>query len=96
MLIFFLFEYPLYKAHIEKKGLGTVSLGNQHSGYYLNGLALINPDTIELAADKVFKILNNCGHRNEIVEHNYNVGKKHFSMYALSTDLAQRLQHLYI
>ena len=89
-----LFEYPVYKADIKNKGLRTVSLGDQLAGYDQNGLALINPKTIETAADQAVELLTNCEYRNEIVEHNFNVGKKHFSMNALYIYLAQLMQSL--
>ena len=91
-LPFMLFEYPVYTADIAPKGLRAVSLGSEVIGYDENGLALVAPEKIEAVADEAVEILTNGEKRNEIVEHNFKIGKKHFSMDALYIYLEQLMQ----
>jgi glycosyltransferase involved in cell wall biosynthesis len=78
-----LFEYPVYKADIKPTGLRSVSLGNELYGYDPQGLAQINPEIVESAADHAVELLTNNELRQEMVEHNYRIGVKHYSLGAL-------------
>jgi len=88
-----LFEYPVYKADIKTKGLRTISLGNQILNRDIDGLATVAPEIIESAADQAVSLLTNIELRNEIVGHNYRIGKEHFSMEALHRHLNQMMKH---
>ncbi len=91
-LPFLLFEYPVYEADLKVKGLQAVSLGNQISGYDENGLATIDPAVIESAADQAVTVLTDSQKRQEMVAHNFKIGKKFFSMDALHIYLEQLMQ----
>lgn len=84
-----LFEYPVYTADIKSKGLKVVSLGNQTTGRDEYGLVTIAPEVIEAAADEAMELLTNRFLRQQTVDDNYKLGKKHFSMDALYIYLEQ-------
>jgi glycosyltransferase involved in cell wall biosynthesis len=88
-----LFEYPVYETDIKPKGPRTVSLGNQITGRDKDGLATIEPEIIEKAASQAVKLLTDAQHRKGVVEHNFRIGQKHFSMDALHRHLDQMMQH---
>jgi mannosylglucosylglycerate synthase len=91
-LPFLLFEYPVYEADLKSKGLRAVSLGNQISGRDENGLVTIDPAMIASAADQAVKLLTNADRRQAVVEHNFRIGQKFFSMDALYIYLEQLMQ----
>lgn len=93
-LPFLLFEYPVYEADLKDKGLRVVSLGNEIAGRDEHGLVIISPEIIETAADQAVELLTDAGLRKETVDHNFKVGKKHFSMDALYIYLEQ-LMHCF-
>jgi glycosyltransferase involved in cell wall biosynthesis len=82
-----LFEYPVYQADIKAVGLRAVSLGDQVTGRDENGLAQVAPEVIAAAADQAVILLTDAGEREALVEHNYQIGAKHFSMDALTGHL---------
>jgi len=82
-----LFEYPVYTADIQEKGLHVVSLGNQISGRDPQGLATIDPSIIESAADQAVELLTNADRRRETVDHNFRIGQMYYSMDALREHL---------
>jgi hypothetical protein len=87
-----IFEYPVYEADIKNKGLQTVSLGNKISGRDEHGLVVVDNEIIEAAADQAIDLLTNAELRKQIVEHNFRVGKKFYSMDALYIYLEQLMQ----
>jgi glycosyltransferase involved in cell wall biosynthesis len=89
-----LFEYPVFEADIKDKGLEVVSLGNEITGHDKHGLVTIDPDIIEFAADQAVDFLTNPTLRKATVEHNFQVGKRHFSMDALYIYLEQLMQSI--
>jgi glycosyltransferase involved in cell wall biosynthesis len=89
-----LFEYPVYKADIKDKGLKVVSLGDEITGHDEHGLVTISPEIIQRAADFAIELLTNAELFQATVQHNYRVGKKHYSMDALYIYLDQ-LMHSY-
>ncbi len=78
-----LFEYPVYEADLKDKGLRVISIGNKIAGRDEHGLVNVPPEIIASAADQAIELLTNTKLRQETVEHNFKVGKKHFSMDAL-------------
>ncbi|MEA3349153.1 MAG: glycosyltransferase family 4 protein [Chloroflexota bacterium] len=78
-----LFEYPVYKADIKDKGFGVVSLGDSIKEYNSQGLARVTPPAIEATADQAVELLTDAKLRQETVEHNFQVGRKNYSMDAL-------------
>jgi hypothetical protein len=87
-----LFEYPVYQADLKEKGLHVVSLGNEVAGRDEHGLVTVAPEIIEDAADEGIELLTNTKLRQETVDHNFKVGKKHYSMDALYIYLEQLMQ----
>jgi len=87
-----LFEYPVYKADLKDKGINAVSLGGEITGRDEYGLVTVAPEVIERAADEGLELLTNQDLRQKIVDQNFKVGKKHFSMDALYIYLEQLMQ----
>lgn len=82
-LPFLLFEYPVYTADIKQVGLQAVSLGAEITSWSKNKLAQVPEATIQRCADEALALLTNETLFQEMVEHNFQVGKKHYSMAAL-------------
>jgi glycosyltransferase involved in cell wall biosynthesis len=83
-----LFEYPVYQADIKEKGLRVVSLGNEIEGQDERGLVHVAPAVIEAAADEAVTLLTDGDLRREVVDHNFEVGERYYSMTALEKYLA--------
>jgi len=81
-----LFEYPVYKADIEDKGLSVVSLGSELTAGE-DGLVHVPARKIEEAADQAIDLLVDSSLREEIVESNFEIGRRHYSLDALSKHL---------
>ncbi|OQY22928.1 MAG: hypothetical protein B6I34_05180 [Anaerolineaceae bacterium 4572_32.1] len=78
-----LFEYPVYRADIGDKGFSVVSLGNEIAGRDDLGLVQVKQSLVETAADQALELLTNAKLRRETVEHNFEVGRKHYSLESL-------------
>jgi glycosyltransferase involved in cell wall biosynthesis len=87
-----LFEYPVYQADIKDKGFHVVSLGSEIQEQNDLGLVQVAPQIIEAAADQAVELLTDARLRQEIVEHNFQVGRKHYSLEALRSYLAQLVE----
>ena len=83
-----LFEYPVYKADIKENGLRVVSLGSEIQGYDAHGLVKVAPSVVEAAADEAVTLLTDGDLRQKVVDHNFAVGQRHYSMTALEQYLA--------
>lgn len=95
-----LFEYPVYQADIKDKGFRVVSLGSEiqgrddpstGSGHRL-GLVQVEPSVIGAAADQAVELLTDARLRQETVEHNFQVGRQHYSLEALRGYLTQLIE----
>lgn len=84
-----LFEYPVYNADIGTKGFEVVSLGADVQGYDQSGLAQVQAEIIERAADEAVILLTNPEARQDAVEHNFQLGQKYYSMNALRDHLSK-------
>lgn len=84
-----IFEYPVYQVDLKQNGLRTVSLGNKLNGHDEHGLVTVDAHIIEAAADQAIELLTNAEKRQNMVEHNFKIGKKHYSMDALHNHLDQ-------
>ncbi len=82
-LPFLLFEYPVYTADIKQSGLKAVSLGAEIISWDEQGLAQVPKAEIQRCADEALTLLTNRQQFQEMVEHNFQVGKKYYSMDAL-------------
>lgn len=78
-----LFEYPVFRADIKGRGFDVISLGG--NARYLAGsnLAYVEQSIISKAARKAVETLTNSSMRKEIVDHNFALGKKHYSLESL-------------
>ncbi len=75
-----LYEYPVYRADIKDKGLRVLSLGAEIQGRDGLGLVKVAPEMIEAAADQAVEHLTDAQLRRETVEHNFRVGRQHYSV----------------
>ena len=87
-----LFEYPVYKADIKSKAFEVISLGSETSGLDDLGLVQVHPDIIETAADQAVELLTNKKRRSQVVNHNFQIGKAHFSLDMLRNCLRNLLE----
>ena len=83
-----LFEYPVYQTDIGDKGFRIVSLGAEVQGRDDLGLAQVAPHVIEAAADQALELLADARLRQETVEHNFRLGRQHYSLESLRGYLA--------
>ena len=83
-----LFEYPVYQADIKDKGFRVVSLGSEVRRRDGLGLVQVAPQIIEATADQAVELLTNARLRQETVEHNFQLGRQHYSLQALRGYLA--------
>lgn len=82
-LPFLLFEYPVYAADIKQSGLQAVSLGAEVTGWDEAGLAQVPQAAIDQAAEQALTLLTTPELQRAVVEHNFQVGKKYYSLDAL-------------
>ncbi len=73
-----LFEYPVFISDIRTKGVHVVSLGDTKNNKSY-GFAYVSKDKIKSAVDQVIELLLSRKKYQQVVEHNFNVGQKHFS-----------------
>ncbi|MCL7453014.1 MAG: glycosyltransferase family 4 protein [Anaerolineae bacterium] len=83
------FEYPVYHADIREKGFRVISLGSEIEGRDDLDLAQVRPKLIEAAVDRAVDLLTDNELRQETVEHNFRVGRRHYSMDTLRESLEQ-------
>ncbi len=82
------FEYPVYRADIKGKGFAVISLGDRIEGYDELGLAQVRGEVIDRAAREAVSILTDRALRREMVERNFSVGKRFYSLDALQSYLS--------
>jgi hypothetical protein len=76
-------EYPVYTADIAKAEFRVVSLGSQVSGKDSQGLVTVSPEVIDKAADEALDYLCNSEARLRLVNHNYDMAQRRYSLKAL-------------
>jgi glycosyltransferase involved in cell wall biosynthesis len=87
-----LFEYPVYQADIGDKGFRVVSLGSEIQDGDNPGLVQVAPQVIEAAADQAVELLTDAQLYRETVEHNFQVGRQHYSLESLRGYLAPLME----
>lgn len=87
------FEYPVYLADIKDKGFRAISLGSELRGRDDLGLVQIAPAIIERAADQAMTLLTDAQARQDTIEHNFQIGRRHYSLASLHGYLAQLMPH---
>ena len=87
-----LFEYPVYRADIRDKGFRVVSLGSETQGRDDTELVQVAPQVVEAAADQAMELLTDARLRQETVEHNFQVGRRHYSLESLRGYLSSLME----
>lgn len=87
-----LWEYDVYKADIGAHGFDVVSLGDHIAKRDPRGLVQVQPATIRQAAEQVVTILTDPDRRRAMVEHNFQLGRKFYSLEALEKILKNLLE----
>ena len=88
-----LFEYPVYKEDIGTKGFQVVSLGAEVQDYDQAGLARVQAQIVERAADEALILLTDSEARKTAVEQNFQLGQKYYSMNALREILGKLMNN---
>lgn len=83
-----IFEYSVYKEDIKDKGFNVISLGDK---YYINekGLVYVDDNMVNYVAEESIRVLLDKDYRNNMVEKNFNLGKKYFSLESLEKYLRE-------
>jgi len=77
------FEYEVYKRDIKPNGFRVISLGDRLKGKDVQGLYKIDSSIIKGAASEAIRVLTDLPYREKIVEHNFNLGRRLYSLPAL-------------
>ncbi len=80
-----LFEYPVYEKDIAPLGFEVVSLGSKVE--LVNGMYKVNQDTIIKAKEQIFETLFDPQKVSNIVQKNFELGKRYFSYDTLEKKL---------
>jgi glycosyltransferase involved in cell wall biosynthesis len=78
-----IYEYPVYREDISPKGFKVVSLGSETIDADDLGLVKVSKEKITQAVDSAIKLLTDTEFRNKMVEFNFDLAKKYYSMDAL-------------
>jgi glycosyltransferase involved in cell wall biosynthesis len=81
-----LYEYPVFRSDIAPVGFRYVSLGNSHERDEM-GLARVPESVLRRAAREVADLLASPDLYRRVVEHNFALGKTHFSLETLAGHL---------
>ena len=75
-----LFEYPVFSADLLPHGFEVASLGSETAGRDSDGLVLAKPDRLDQAAETAIRYLTDGTHREEVVEANFERGRRLFGL----------------
>jgi len=78
-----IFEYEVFKTDIKPHNFKVISLSDKLKGKDSQGLCRIDPSIIKRATREVIKILTDLPYRKKIVEHNFEIGRRLYSIQAL-------------
>lgn len=78
-----IYEYEVFKTDIKPNGFRVISLGDRLKGKDYQGLCQIDPSIIKRATQEVIKVLTDLPYRKKMVEHNFEIGRRLYSMQAL-------------
>jgi glycosyltransferase involved in cell wall biosynthesis len=84
-----LFEYEVFKSDIKPAGLKYVSLGDRC--FRENGLVKVDERILKKAVEEISRLLFDPSLYRETVEHNFEVGKKYFSLERLEDILSREV-----
>ena len=84
-----LFEYEVFKSDIKPMGLRYVSLGDR---YFREGnFVKVEESVLQRAVEELSKLLRDSSFYRETVEHNFEVGRRHFSLEKLEEILSREV-----
>ncbi|UCZ52838.1 glycosyltransferase family 4 protein [Bacillus shivajii] len=84
-----IYEYPVYVTDLKDKGFQFASLGDTHEGEETE-IVTVSEEKVQEAASEVLKTLIDPEYRENAVQKNFEIGKKHFS-YAALKDCVENL-----
>jgi len=87
------FEYPVYRADIKEKGFSVISLGSEVEGKHDLGLVQVSEESMERAAHRSVRALTDGPFRHEMVEENFALGKRFYSLESLENYLRTILRN---
>lgn len=76
------FEYSVFESDIKQYGFDYISLGNKYETMD-NGLAILNKDVLDKAANETIEYLTNNAKYEDCVSKNFEIAKKELSLDAL-------------
>ena len=79
-----IYEYEVFKKDIKPNGFRVISLGDKVKGKDAQGLCQVEPLNIKEAVKKIIRVLTDLSYREDMVEHNFKLGKRLYSMQALN------------
>lgn len=85
-----IYEYPVYENDIRHYGFRFVSLGNTHRTN-ADGLVSVGEEKIKAAAVRMADLLTDGEQYRSVVQHNFQIGKTHFSYESLLAHLQRIL-----
>lgn len=83
-----LFEYDVYQTDIGVKGFDVISLGDRYD-LRENGLVCVKRKCVERVCDGIINLINNPETARQMVEKNYELGRKYFSLENLEEILCE-------
>jgi len=83
-----IFEYPVYRSDIQCKGFDVISLGSKLGGMDDWGLVTVSEEAVRQAAEKSVEVLTDSSQRQAMIEHNFDLGKRYYSLERLEEQLA--------
>ena len=86
-----IFEYPVYKADIKDNGFTVISLGDKLAGKDKLGLVRLPAEVIPRATNEAITVLTDPEVRARMVEHNFELGKRYYSLESLEGYLKEIL-----
>ena len=78
-----IYEYEVFKADIKSRGFRVISLGDKIKGKDSQGLCQIDSLIIKKATKEVIRVLTDLPYRKKIVEYNFELGRRFYSMQVL-------------
>ena len=87
-----IFEYPVYRTDIKGKGFAVISLGDRIEGRDELGLVRVKDEVIERAAQEAVSVLTDRTSRRGMVERNFALGKRFYSLDALQNYLSEIME----
>jgi glycosyltransferase involved in cell wall biosynthesis len=78
-----IFEYPVYRADIKHKGFDVISLGDKVEYSGESGLVSVDKSIVNRAAKKAVEVLTNPIVRQAMVDRNFALGRRYYSLASL-------------